>query len=328
MRLGVERILQPVADLRLQLPVIGLVELRRRKCPLRLPCPGHQIFNRGHNLLDLTMGKLDRGEDHLFGLLLRARLDHHDAVFVAHHHDVYRGRSALRIGRVHHKLAIHAAYTHRTNRGAKWNVGESYRRGCGVDADHIRVILFVSREDQRDQLRLIAESVGEQRTDRAVDLPRRQNLFFAGPALALDEASGNAPACVRVLAIIHCQRKEVDAFARVGRSHSRCQYNRFARAHQGCATGLLCHAAGLKDQPLAAGKLDGYFMLRRHIVLVSFCSLGKLVWDAQSRAWKIQTRTLPQLLRAARGALVLYSVSDGDRDQCPVWAASGSTSTF
>jgi hypothetical protein len=47
---------------------------------------------------------------------------------------------------------------------------------------------------------------------------------------------------------------------------------------------LLGHAAGLKDQPLAAGKLDGYFMLGRHIVLVSFFSLGKFVVGRRRRA--------------------------------------------
>ncbi len=35
----------------------------------------------------------------------------------------------------------------------------------------------------------------------------------------------------------------------------------FAGRDKGRARGLLGHAAGLKDQTLAAGKLDGYFML-------------------------------------------------------------------
>ena len=62
-----------------------------------------------------------------------------------------------------------------------------------------------------------------------------------------------------------------------GEATAVAKHNGFARSHQGCAGCLLRHAASLKYQPLAAGKLDSYFMLRRHRVLVSFCSLGKLV---------------------------------------------------
>ena len=95
-RLGVERILQPVADLRLQLVVVRFVELRRGKRPLRLAGLGHQLVDRGDNLLDLFVRKLDGREDHLFGLFLGARLDHHDAVFVADDHDVHRRRLRAR----------------------------------------------------------------------------------------------------------------------------------------------------------------------------------------------------------------------------------------
>jgi hypothetical protein len=61
----------------------------------------------------------------------------------------------------------------------------------------------------------------------------------------------------------------------IGRGHGGGQNDGFARGHQCGARGLLGHAPGLKDQPLATGKLDGYFMLR-HRVLVSFFRLGNL----------------------------------------------------
>ena len=64
---------------------------------------------------------------------------------------------------------------------------------------------------------------------------------------------------------------------RVGRGDCGGQDDGFARGDQCSARGLLGHASGLKDQPLAAGKLDSYFMLCRHRVLFSFFSLGKLV---------------------------------------------------
>ena len=211
---------------------------------------------------------------------------------------------ALGVGGIDHELAVHAAHAHRAHRGAKGNVGERHRRGCGVDADHVGIVLLVRGEDQRDQLRFIAESIGEQRAHGPIDLTAGQNLFFAGPAFALDEAAGNASAGVGVLAVIHREREEVDAFPGIGRGHSGGQNYGFARGHQCGAGGLLGHAAGLKDQPLAAGKLDGYFMLRRHSVLVSFCSLGKLVGGMRDRcAQATQLGASPGVpLQAARRA--------------------------
>ena len=122
---------------------------------------------------------------------------------------------------------------------------------------------------------LIAEAVRKERTDGTVNLAACQDFFFAGPAFTLDEASGDAAAGISVLTVIDCEGEKINAFPGIGRGDSSGQNDGFAGGDQCGARGLLSHASGLKDQPLSAGKLDGYFMLGRHIVLVSFCSLGK-----------------------------------------------------
>ncbi len=216
MGLRVQCILQPVADLCLELRVIGVIEHRRRKGALRFAGLGNQFINRSHNLFDLAVSKLDRGQDHLFGFLFCARLDHHDAVLVADYHDVHCRRGALRVGGIHHKLAVHASHAHRAHRRAKRNVGERQSRGRAIDADHIGVVFLVGGKNQRNQLRFIAKSIREERAQRPIDLATRQNLLFAGPALALDKSAGNASAGVGVLAVIHREREEIDAFPRVG----------------------------------------------------------------------------------------------------------------
>ena len=210
--LGVQRILEAVADLGLQLGVVGFVELRRGKGALGLAGHGNQLVDGGDNLLDLRVRKLDGGQDHFFGLFLGARLDHHDAVFVADNHDVDRGGRALGVGGIDDELAIDAAHANRANRGAERNVRERQRAGGGIDADHVGIVFLVGGEDQRDDLRLVAEAVGEQRADGAIDLAAGQNFLFAGPAFALDESAGNAPAGIGVLAVIDGEGEEVDAF--------------------------------------------------------------------------------------------------------------------
>ena len=184
---------------------------------------------------------------------------------------------ALGIGGVDDELAIHAAHADCANRGAEGNVGESQRARCRIDADHIGIVFLVGGEDQRNHLGLVAEAVGEERADGAVDLAAGQDFFFAGAAFALDEAAGDAATGIGVFAVIDREGEKVDAFPGIGRGNGSGQNDGFARGHQCGARGLLGHAPGLKDQPLAAGKLDGYFMLGRHRVLVSFFSLGKLV---------------------------------------------------
>ena len=232
------------------------------------------------------MGKFDRGEDHFFGFFLGAGLDHYDSVFVPNDHDVDGGGCALRIGGVDDKLTIHAANPHCAHCGAEGNVGESQScRGC-INADHIGVVFLVGREDQCDYLGLVAETIRKQRTNGAINLAAGEHFLFARPAFALNESAGNAATGVGVLAVIHGKGEEVDSFSGIGRSHGGGQDDGFTSGHQCGARGLLGHAAGLKDQTLAAGKLDSYFMLGRHRFLFSFCSLEKLVWGTRRQLWK------------------------------------------
>jgi hypothetical protein len=254
--LGVERVLEAVADLGLQLFVVGLVGDRRGEGPLGLAGKLDQLIDGGDDLLDLGVGKLDGGEDDLFGLFLGAGLDHHNAVFVADDHDVDGGGGALRVGGVDDELAIDAAHAHGADGGAEGNVRQSQGASSGVDADHVRIVFLVGGEDQGDDLGLIAEAIGEERADGAIDLAAGEDFFFAGPAFTLDEAAGNTSAGVGVLALVHGEGEEVDAFARVRRCDCSRQDDGFAGGDERCAGGLLGHAASLKDQTLAAGKLD------------------------------------------------------------------------
>jgi hypothetical protein len=240
-------------------------------------------------------------------LFLGARLDHHDAVFVADDHDVDGGGGALGVGGIDDELAIHAAHAHRAHRGAEGNVGESQGAAAALmpttsgsfslSAEKTSAMTWVSLRKPSGKSGRMGRSIWRQ----------VRTSFFAGPAFALDEAAGNASAGVGVLAVIHGEGEEVDAFPGIGRGNGGGQNDGFARGHQCGARGLLGHAAGLKDQPLAAGKLDGYFMLR-HRVLVSFFSLGKLVGGMRRKgvkAAKLAARDAQQGARkewAARGS--------------------------
>ncbi len=248
----------------------------RGECALGLARLGGEVVDGGDDLLDLGVGEFDGREDDLFGLFLGARLDHHDAVFVADDHDVDGGVGALGISGIDDELAVDPADANCADGGAERNVGERQGAGGGVDADHVGIIFLVGGEDQGDDLGFVAEAVREKRADGAIDLARGQDFLLAGTAFALDEAAGDASTGIRVFAVVDGEGEKIDAFAGIGRCDSGGQNDGFARRYQGRARGLLGHASGLKDQPFAAGKLDGYFMLRRHRVLFSFFRLGNL----------------------------------------------------
>ncbi len=229
------------------------------------------------------MCKLDGRENDLFGLFLGARFDHHDAVLVTDNHDVQRGSCSLGIGGVDDEFTVHTAHAHRTNGRAEGNIGQRQRSGCCIDANHVRIVFFVGGEHQRDDLCLVAEALGKQRADGTVNLAASKDFLLAGPAFTLDEAAGDAAACVGVLAVVHSEGEEIDALAGIGGGDRGGQHHSLAGRDQRGTRSLLGHAPGLKYQPLAAGKLDSYFMLRRHSVLVSFCSLGKLLGGMRLR---------------------------------------------
>ena len=175
----------------------------------------HKLFNRRNNLFDFTMAEFDRVNNELFAHFFRSALHHHDAVLGADDHDVQRALMTLRIGGIDNELIVHTAHAHRANRSAERDIRERERRAGAIDADDIRIVFLIRREDERDDLRLVAEAFRKERADGTVDLPRGQDLFLAGTSFALDEAAGDAAAGVGVLAVIHGEGKEIDAFARL-----------------------------------------------------------------------------------------------------------------
>src|SRR6202035_1858336 len=145
---------------------------------------------------------------------------------------------------------------------------------CTIDRDDVRVILLVCGENECDDLRLITEGLRKQRPDGTGDLTRGQNLLFARPAFALDETPGNSATSIGVLAVIDCEREEVNALPRFGGSNGRDKHNAVTLRYQHGAGSLFGHAASFKSESLAAGKLNGNFLF--HGILV-FCAAQEMM---------------------------------------------------
>ena len=177
------------------------------------------------------MPELDAGDDRLFRHFLRARLDHHDAVHGADDHQVELAFALFVVGRIDDELAVHLSDAHRANRAVKRNVRHAQRHRRTVNAGNIGIVGGIRRQHHGDDLGLAAEAFGEQRPNRAIDLPAGQNLALAGTPFALDESARNASGGVGVLAVIHREGEEVDALAGIGVGASGGENHVIANAH-------------------------------------------------------------------------------------------------
>ena len=154
------------------------------------------------------------------------------------------------------------------------DVGDHQRGGGAVHREDVVRVDVVDRERDRDELRLVAPALGEERADRAVDHARGQRALLARAALALEERAGDLARGVHALLDVDRQREEVDVAEVAGRGGA--EDHRVALADDDGAGGLLGHLAGL-ERDLGTGDLDGD---RRNGV----CHMCFLSWPARRSA--------------------------------------------
>jgi len=144
-------------------------------------------------------------------LLLAAGLHHQNRVLGTRHHQLERGGRDLLVGGIGDQLAVHQRHPDRPDRTRERDPGQAHR-GRGADhREHVRIVVGVRRDDQVDDLDLVPEALGEERTERTVDEPAGQRLLLVGPALALEESARDPAARVGLLAVFHGEGQEVPA---------------------------------------------------------------------------------------------------------------------
>ena len=128
--------------------------------------------------------------------------------------DTTRSRSAaleeVLLGRVDDEVAVDLADAHGADRRRERDVGHHQRGGGAVHREDVVGVLVVDRQRHRDELRLVAPALGEQRAQRAVDHAGDERALLAGAALALEERAGDLARGVHALLDVHRQRQEVD----------------------------------------------------------------------------------------------------------------------
>ena len=182
---------------------------------------GAELFHHLKDRLDaVVVAELDRGDHGGLRDLSCADFDHVDAVLVAGEHEVEVAELKLRLGWVEHEaLALFgddAGDADGRDRAEVGGVGDVERGRRSGAREDIGIVLAVVRHDPRLELDLVAETLGEERTDRAIDHAHREDFLLIRLALALAEAAGELARGAGLLAVVAGEREEVDARARVG----------------------------------------------------------------------------------------------------------------
>ena len=205
----------------------------------------------GEGALDADQGAAflvregDRLQHRLLGHLVGPGLDHHHRVLGRGDDQVERAPIEVGEGRVDDEPAVDEPDAHRAERTQERNPRHAHRRRRAVHRQDAGIVLLVRGDRERDQLDLVAEALGEERPERAVDEPGGQDLLFGRASLALEESTGNPSAGVGPLPIVNAQGEEVLALDRRPRGDHGGEHHSVAVADQDRPVRLLGHASGL-----------------------------------------------------------------------------------
>ena len=143
------------------------------------------------------------------GELMGSAFHHQDAVQRAADDHFHLGGQALFVGGVHYELAFELAHADSGHGAVPRDVGDHQGRGGRVDGHHVGVIDAVVGHHHVDHLRLGVEVIREQRAHGAVRKAGGEHFFFAGFALALEEAAGDLAGRVGALFVVAAERHEL-----------------------------------------------------------------------------------------------------------------------
>src|SRR5207245_494213 len=118
-----------------------------------------------------------------------------------------------------------------TDRTVERGWRDRQRRGSGVDREDVWLVLLVRAERRDDDLHVVAEPFGEERSDRPVGQTSREDPLLGGAALAPWKGAWDLAGGVQALLEVDGEREEVDAGSHGGRDGRRREYDGVAIPH-------------------------------------------------------------------------------------------------
>ena len=226
----------------------------------------HHLIDEGDLLLVLLVGLLDGLEHDIVGHLVGAGLDHDDLLAGGDDGHVQIADLALLAVGVEDQLAVHQAHLQGGHGAVPGNVGDGQGGGGADQRGDLGGAVVVHGHDGAHDGHVVAEVIGEQGADGAVDDAGGQDALLAGTALAAVEAAGNTAHGVHLLLEVHGQGEEVDAVAGTGGGGDAAEDAGVAIAHHDGGVGKLGQLADLQRQG-TAGQVHGVFVIVGELAL-------------------------------------------------------------
>src|SRR6186713_3511116 len=196
--------------------------------------------------LEVPVAEHHGTEHDFFGQLFGFRFHHHHRVIGAGDDEIELTFWHLVECRIEHILVVDEADAGAANRAHKRRARQRERGGGRNHGDDVGIVLHVVRKHGDCHLGIATPAFGEQRTDRAVDQPRGQSVFFGRAAFAFEVAAGNAAGRVIFFGVVDGERKEIDSLLRLLSRHYGGEHGRFAVGGEYGTVGLARYATCLE----------------------------------------------------------------------------------
>ena len=226
--------------------ITNLKQLRLSKGQLiltsGLAAKAAQLLLSSTNLSYVLLSKTESSNEVLLRKLISRTLNHDNLILRTGVYQVKVRLRALAVGGVDNELTVNATYAYCTYRLSKGKVRNHTCGRCTVDAEDIRLILAISRHQQRNHLRVIEVTLGEHRTKRAVRHTARQNLLLRGAPLTLEVTAREHTGCGSLLFVLNGKREECLSLFNLGGTHNGNENHGITTTNSYCA---ICQAGNL-----------------------------------------------------------------------------------
>ena len=212
---------------------------------------GHDLVDEGHLLLDVLVGGHDGVVHDVVGQLLGAGLNHDHLLVGGGHSQIELGGVLLLVGGVEDNLAVHIAHLQAADGAGPGDAGIGQAGGHADHGGHLGRAVPVHAHNGGGDHHVVAEVVGEQGADGAVDHAAGQHGGQGGLALAAHEGAGDPAHGVQLLLKVHGEGEEVHAVPGAGGHGDGHQHGGLAVGDHGGSGGQLGHLAHVDGQGAA-----------------------------------------------------------------------------
>ena len=205
-------------------------------------------LDEGH---DLGAAPVKGVDDHVLGHDVGLAFDHGEGGAARGEDNVDVALFAFGDGGVENELAVDAAHAGADDRSVEGQRGEADGGGSACHGQNVGVVFLVSGDDRGQNLHVLLQALGEERTNRAVDEAGDEGLTLGGTSdLAAEIAAGNAAGCVHALGVFDGEGEEALVGFQSGGADGN-EDNGAAALQADGAVGLIGDAAVLENEFLA-----------------------------------------------------------------------------